>query len=53
MVTPETNATQTYFGKSKDTKPDYAENGSRYVEMDTGNLYFYDGEAGKWLPWGS
>ena len=37
-------------GKSTDTKPtERIENGSTFIEVDTGTMYFYDGETGEWL----
>lgn len=45
-------------GKSTDEKPVGIYrgrsicNGSQFVEMDTGNLYYYDGAAGEWKKFG-
>lgn len=36
---------------STDTKPLDVPNGSFCVEMDTGKLYFYDGENAEWKEW--
>lgn len=47
----------TFKGKSTDTKPiakwgDLAiENGDYYLEMDTGNVFFYDKGAESGDPW--
>lgn len=44
------------YGKSSDTKPiDFIEtcpiiNGSIFIEMDTGNAYFFDEETHTWIP---
>lgn len=44
----------TYFGLSADTKPtEEVANGSAFIEMDTGNLYFYDAENSNWRAWGA
>ena len=38
-----------YYGLSTDTKPtDGIDNGSRFIEMDTGKVYMYDAESGQW-----
>ncbi len=45
-------------GKSTDDKPTGAYkaksicNGSQFVEMDTGDLYYYDGDTGVWKKFG-
>lgn len=45
-----------FKGKSTDTKPTerwYSEkiiNGSTFFEMDTQEVYFYDGDTDSWLP---
>lgn len=45
---------ETFYGLSTDsTKPSKVANGSRFVEMDTSNIYFYDAENAEWLEWGS
>ena len=37
-------------GLSTDTKPiNSINNGSRYIEMDTGIIYFFDEENKKWI----
>ena len=41
-------------GKSTDTKPTEVngkkvDNGSQFIEMDTGKIYFYDLENKQWL----
>ena len=51
MVTSEREAQQTvFFGLSTDTKPK-AENGSCFIEMDTGKLCFYDADGAQWTEW--
>lgn len=63
MVTQEKNiqvvdgvvtATATLYGLSTDTpKPtEGVGNGSAFVEMDTGKLYFYDAAGATWREWG-
>lgn len=44
----------TYFGLSTDTpKPtEGVANGSAFIEMDTGKLYFYDLDNETWREWG-
>ena len=41
-----------YMGISTDTKPTLTadRNGSSFYEMDTKNVYLYDGETQVWLP---
>lgn len=47
-----TNAT--YFGLSTDSKPSVGVgNGSCFLEMDTGKIYFYDADGSQWLEWGA
>lgn len=39
----------TYYGLSTDDKPtDGVGNGSCFIEIDTGDAYFYDAEGGAW-----
>lgn len=44
-----------YTGLSTDTKPDQTEgdifigNGSTFYEIDTGDVYMYDGEGNNWV----
>lgn len=62
MITPENGAQwietrywrpQTFYGLSTDNKPtENIVNGSAFIEMDTGTLYFYDQAGESWLPWG-
>ena len=42
-----------FAGLSTDTKPtgDSVQNGSSYIEMDTGKLYFFDAEGSEWKEW--
>lgn len=46
------------IGKSTDTKPtveydnNKISNASRFIEMDTGSIYFYDIESSSWLKFG-
>lgn len=49
-------ATVTFYGLSTDDpKPAGAANGSAFIEMDTGKLYFYDASDGGsgWTEWGA
>ena len=49
-----TNAT--YFGLSTDSKPTVGVgNGSCFIEMNTGKIFFYDASVGGsgWLEWGA
>lgn len=45
----------TFLGLSTDVeKPsENIANGSCFIEMDTGKLYFYDLENSAWLEWGT
>ena len=46
--------TNTYYGISTGpSKPQNVGNGSVYIEMDTGTIYFYDAENSRWLKWGA
>lgn len=36
-------------GKSTDEKPTDVNNGSQFIEIDTGKLYFYDKETEQWI----
>lgn len=39
-----------YRGKSTDTKPTTGVcNGSEFLEMDTGDKYYFDGDASDWI----
>ena len=50
MITTDKNGARTFYGTSSDTKPSGADaaNGSCFLEMDTGNVYFYDAEGAEW-----
>lgn len=40
------------YGLSTDTKPTTGVmNGSSFVEMDTGKLYFFDAAGSEWKEW--
>lgn len=48
MVTV-SNLTDEYNGLSTDTKPtDGVRNGSVFIEIDSGKIYFYDEENSEW-----
>ena len=51
MVTP-TNMANTFAGKALDNKPSGCANGSAFIEMDTGKVYFYDAEGQSWIEFG-
>ena len=53
LNTSNTNRPHTYYGTAKDEKPETANNGSKYIEMDTSKLYLYDAEGAEWLEWGA
>ena len=47
MVTKEV---KTYYGLSTDEKPTrWVVNGSVFIEMDTGNVFFFDASSGTWV----
>ena len=46
-VTIDTDVTYELVGKSTDEKP-MASNGSKFIEMDTGKEYFFDGDEQGW-----
>lgn len=48
MVTNLDNGAKTYVGLSTDDKPEGVANGSIFIEMDTGTVYFYDAEGEEW-----
>lgn len=42
----------TFYGLSTDSKPVDCGNGSAFVEMDTGKVYFFNAAAGIWAEFG-
>lgn len=52
LVGANVKPTATYYGLSTDTKPK-ATNGSAFVEMNTGKIYFYNAAGGAWVEWGA
>jgi len=38
-----------YRGLSTDTKPAMAANGSSFLEMDTGDMYYWDADSEAWI----
>lgn len=42
---------QQYEGLSTDTKPTGVPNGSRFLEMDTGDVYMYDADGSTWIQY--
>lgn len=56
MITHDENPSteMIYKGLSTDTKPTgNIKNGTAFVEMDTGKLYFYDAEGSQWREFNS
>ena len=53
MITYDNSNPQNIFGKSTDTKPLTAQNGSFFIEINTGKIYVFDAEAKTWLEFGS
>lgn len=47
------NSNVTYYGLRTDTKPVDCGNGSCFIEMDTGKLYFFDATGKTWIEWGA
>ena len=44
----------TYVGLSLDDKPtEDVTNGSCFLEMNTGKIYFYNEEDEQWVEWGA
>lgn len=43
----------TFFGLSTDSKPTGVANGSCFVEMNTGKIYFFDAAGTQWIEWGA
>ena len=52
LNTSDANRPHTYYGLSTDEKPADANNGSKYIEMDTGKVFFFDAEGAEWLEVG-
>lgn len=48
MVSNE-NMVMHFRGLSSDTKPDGMPNGSDFLEIDTGKMWYYDEDSGDWL----
>lgn len=44
-----TNMAMHYRGLSSDTKPANAPNGSDFLEIDTGKVWYFDKDSGDWL----
>lgn len=43
-----------YAGLSTDSKPETADNGAAFLEMDTSKLYLFNAaENGGWVEWGA
>ena len=44
-----------FYGLSTDDKPTggAVANGSAFLEMDTGKLYFYNASGAAWIEWGA
>lgn len=47
-------STTTFYGLSTDsTKPTGVANGSAFIEMDSGKVYFYNAAGEAWVEWGA
>lgn len=56
MITKHTiSDTTTLIGLSTDTKPlgGAVKNGSVFIEMNTGKIYFYNEAGNAWIEWGA
>lgn len=54
IVDSKLTASTTYFGLSGDSKPTTGiANGSCYVEMNTGKIYFFNAASSAWVEWGA
>ena len=56
MITADKTKDQaTFYGLSTDSKPTgvAVANGSVFLEMNTGKIYFYDAAGDQWLEWGA
>lgn len=42
-----------FRGLSTDSKPASCGNGSVFIEMDSGKIYFYDAAGEQWIEWGA
>lgn len=40
-----------FRGLSTDKKPEVTTNGSTFIEIDTGNVFCFDGEHSTWIQW--
>ncbi len=56
MITADYTKDQaTFYGLSTDSKPTggAVANGSAFLEMDTGKLYFFSAATDAWIEWGA
>ena len=54
MISTQTDKTYQYYGLSTDTvRPEDCANGSQFIEMDTGKVFFYDAENQQWIEFGA
>lgn len=54
MLSFSNDTIQTIYGLSTDTKPTKSvQNGSAFIEMNTGKIYFFDAENKQWREWGA
>lgn len=44
-----TNMAMHYRGMQDDTKPTDAPNGSDFLEMDTGKMWYFDADSSTWV----
>ena len=50
MAVKPINMAQTFTGLSTDSKPlDGVYQGSMFIELDTGDVYMYEGTSGTWI----
>jgi hypothetical protein len=48
MISSSNNTMVSFRGLSTDTKPTDVANGSRFLEIDTGTVYYFDEENAEW-----
>lgn len=45
------HSAETFYGLSSDDKPTSCGNGSKFMEIDTGKIFMFDGENKEWYEW--
>ena len=53
IINGQVTTEKTYYGLSTDSKPTGIANGSCFIEMDTGKLYFWNAAGTAWVEWGA